>query len=117
MGRSFFCVPPSAANRAALSRAMSASRPIRTSAVFSRTPVNSEARDRIESSMLRVVLIHISVHQLYALIKVRPRFEIGGDDELRRKAPRSRKQGKANGGRRSQTVAASPGVLLESLDQ
>lgn len=99
MGRSFFWVPPSAVNRAALSRAMSASRPIRTSAVFSCTPVNSEARSRIESSMLRVVLMHISMHKLYAPIKVRPRFEIGAttnhDEKLRAPGSREGKRGQA----------------------
>jgi hypothetical protein len=50
-------VPPSLANRCALSRAINASSPMRTSAVFLETPVNRAARRRREGSMLRVVLI------------------------------------------------------------
>lgn len=59
-----FSVLPSAANRAALSRATSASSPILTRAVFSFTPVSLEALSNTASSILSVVLMHISMHDL-----------------------------------------------------
>jgi hypothetical protein len=59
MGQRSFAVPPSLASLLALSRAISASRPILTRAVFYLIPVNSEALPRILSSMLIVVLICI----------------------------------------------------------
>ena len=68
-GLSFFSVPPSAASRRALSRAISASRPRRTRAVFSVTPVNCDARLRSSSSMLSVVLICISMYILCIRVK------------------------------------------------
>jgi hypothetical protein len=55
-------VPPSLANRRALSRAIRASRPMRTNAVFSFTPVNAAALLSISSSMFKVDLIHINMH-------------------------------------------------------
>ncbi len=58
---SFFSVPPSAASLFALSRAMSASSPRRTNAVFSETPVSLSASSRRSSSMFSVVLICTSM--------------------------------------------------------
>jgi|SRR6516225_1033880 len=52
-------VPPSLASRWALSRAINASSPMRTSAVFVVTPVNRAARRRRDGSILRVVLIRM----------------------------------------------------------
>src|SRR6516225_2856651 len=52
-------VPPSLASRWALSRAINASSPMRTSAVFLETPVNRAARRRRDGSILRVVLIRM----------------------------------------------------------
>ncbi len=72
MGRSRFSVPPSAARRLALSLAIKASRPRRTSDVFSLTPVSLAARCRRESSILRVVLICMSMHDQYILVKPYP---------------------------------------------
>jgi len=57
MGPSFFSVPPRAASRRTLSSAINASRPRRTSAVFSSTPVSRRARPSSSSSMLSVVFI------------------------------------------------------------
>lgn len=51
-------VPPRAARRRAASRWMRASRPMRTRAVFSVSPVYSTACASRESSMFSVVLIH-----------------------------------------------------------
>ena len=51
-------VPPSLASRRALSRAINASRPMRTSAVFLETPVNRTARRRRDGSMFKVVRIY-----------------------------------------------------------
>jgi hypothetical protein len=51
-------VPPSFANRRALSRAINASRPMRTRAVFLETPVNRVARRRRIGSMFKVVRIY-----------------------------------------------------------
>ena len=53
--------PPRAARRCALCRATSASSPIRTKVVFSRTPVSREASFRIASSILSVVFIWASM--------------------------------------------------------
>lgn len=61
--------PPRAANRLALRLATKASSPIRTNAVFSDTPVRSDAFFRIASSMLSVVRMHIMMHTSYALVK------------------------------------------------
>ena len=58
--------PPSAANRRAASRSMSASSPILTSAVFSVSPVYSPARASKGSSMLSVVRICMSMHVMDA---------------------------------------------------
>lgn len=51
-------VPPRAARRRAASRSINASSPIRTSAVFSDSPVYSPACASRESSMFNVVLMH-----------------------------------------------------------
>ena len=48
-------VPPSFDSRHALSRAINASRPMRTSAVFLETPVNRAARLMRDASMFKVV--------------------------------------------------------------
>ena len=56
-GRSRFSTPPRAARRRALSRAISASKPACTMAVFSRIPVSCRARSSRSSSMIKVVLI------------------------------------------------------------
>jgi len=56
-------VPPSRANRLAFSSVMSAAKPIRTSAVFSLTPVASAAWRSIRSSILSVVLMQINMYQ------------------------------------------------------
>jgi len=48
-------VPPSRASRRALSRAIKASRPMRTSAVFLETPVRRAARRMRDGSMFKVV--------------------------------------------------------------
>jgi len=50
--------PPRTASFLAASRAISASRPMRTSSVFLRTPVSREAVEIALSSMLRVVRMH-----------------------------------------------------------
>jgi hypothetical protein len=68
IGMSFFSVPPSAASLPALSRAINASRPIRTSAVFSCTPVNSAARDSFSSSMFSVVLTYVSIYEICVFV-------------------------------------------------
>ena len=57
-------VPPRAARRFALSLSMRAVRPARTSAVFSFMPVSSPARSTRRSSILSVVLMHISMHHM-----------------------------------------------------
>lgn len=57
-----FSEPPSRASRRALSRAISASRPKRTKAVFSAIPVNREAFCRSAESMFNVVFICISMY-------------------------------------------------------
>src|SRR5438093_159579 len=61
-----FSVPPSWARRRALSRAMSASSPIRTRAVFSEIPVSLAAWRRSASSMFRVVLMYASICHIHA---------------------------------------------------
>jgi hypothetical protein len=68
-GRRFFIVPPRAARHRALSRAIRDSRPRRTSAVFSRMPVSSDAVRRRPSSMFNVVLICIYMLFLYISVK------------------------------------------------
>jgi hypothetical protein len=60
--RSAGAVPPKAASRRAASRAIKASRPAWTKAVFWRMPVNCEARSSRLSSMISVVLICIHMH-------------------------------------------------------
>lgn len=67
-GRNCGSEPPSLANLRALSAAINASRPKRTREVFSRTPVRLEALSSRSSSMFNVVLIHISMHYLYAYV-------------------------------------------------
>jgi hypothetical protein len=62
MGRSFFSVPPSLASRRLLSRAINASSPRRTRAVFSLIPVSCDAFLMIWSSMFSVVLMCIHMH-------------------------------------------------------
>src|SRR5438093_13764049 len=66
---SFFSVPPKLASRRALSRAMSASRPSFTSAVFSSTPASLAAFLKSSSSILRVVRICINMHDPCTLCK------------------------------------------------
>jgi hypothetical protein len=61
--RSARSVPPRAARRRALSRAMSASKPACTTAVFSRIPVSFWARSSSLSSIIKVVLICTNMHQ------------------------------------------------------
>src|ERR1700683_647248 len=56
--------PPIAANRVAASRAINASNPACTKAVFSSIPVNSRACSINLSLMIKVVLICISMHHL-----------------------------------------------------
>jgi len=62
IARRFFSVAPSSANRLLDSRAMRASRPSRTRAVFSFTPVSSAARFSVSSWMFSVVLMQMSMH-------------------------------------------------------
>jgi hypothetical protein len=64
MGRRSFSVPPSLARRLLLSRAIRASNPRRTKAVFSLRPVKRDAFSKILSSIFSVVLIHINMHYL-----------------------------------------------------
>jgi len=64
-----FSVPPRAARRLALSRAIKASSPIRTSDVFSATPVNLAALRSRESSMFSVVFIWVSMDIPSILVK------------------------------------------------
>ena len=61
--------PPSAASRRAASRAMSASRPACTRAVFSEILVNSEALSTRSSRRMSVVLMHTNMHSLIAAVK------------------------------------------------
>ena len=61
IGRRVFSDPPSAARRLALSRATSASSPARTTAVFSRRPLNWVALTSSASSIFNVVRIYASV--------------------------------------------------------
>jgi hypothetical protein len=62
IGRSCFSVPARLAKRRALSLETKASSPRRTREVFSSTPVSVAARRKRASSMLSVVLMHISMH-------------------------------------------------------
>jgi hypothetical protein len=57
-------LPPKAANRLALSLAIKASSPARTTAVFSAIPLSRAASLNNVSSIFRVVLICISMHDL-----------------------------------------------------
>src|SRR5208283_1464937 len=75
IGDSFFSVPPRSANRLALSFAISASRPILTSAVFSEMPVSLLASLRRPLSILSVVLICINMHHECSVVK-----SLGGDN-------------------------------------
>ena len=59
IGARCFSVPPNTANRRALSRAISASIPIRTNAVFSVTPVSSVAFRINASFICKVVLMYM----------------------------------------------------------
>jgi len=72
MDCSFFSVPPSLASRLLASRAIKASSPSRTKAVFSLIPVIRDALAKISSSMLSVERIHINMHQ--SCIFVNPHF-------------------------------------------
>jgi hypothetical protein len=67
--RRAFSDPPRAASRRALSRAIRASRPAWTIAVFSLKPVRLRALSRRSSSKISVVLICISMAYLYAIFK------------------------------------------------
>ena len=71
MGRRFFSVPPSLARRLLLSRAIRASSPRRTNAVFSLRPVKRDAFSKISSSIFRVVLICINMHHSYIFVNVK----------------------------------------------
>jgi hypothetical protein len=62
MGESPVSVPPNVASRRALSLAMSASRPMRTRAVFSSTPASVAAFRSKVSSMFSVVLMCMNMH-------------------------------------------------------
>jgi IS5 family transposase len=65
-----FSEPPRAASLRALSRAINASRPAWTIAVFSFRPVRLRALARRSSSRISVVLICISMPFGYALIQL-----------------------------------------------
>src|SRR5208337_3000495 len=69
IGDSFFSVPPRSANRLALSFAISASRPILTSAVFSEMPVSLLASLSRPPSILSVVLMCINMHHGCSVVK------------------------------------------------
>ena len=69
-GRRSLSLPPSSARRRALSRAISASSPRRTSEVFSSMPVRLEARRSRRSSIFSVVLICINMHHLSISVKL-----------------------------------------------
>lgn len=69
MGLSCFSVPPRRANVRELSRAISASRPRRTSVVFSRMPVSFSACRMSVSSMLSVVFTVVSLLMMGADVK------------------------------------------------
>ena len=62
MARSPFSDPPSLSSRLLLSRAIKASKPSRTRAVFSLTPTSLDAFSSILSSMFSVVLMCINMH-------------------------------------------------------
>ena len=68
MGRKSFSLPPRAASRRALSRAINACSPCRTREVFSSTPVSRAACRINSSSMWMVVLICMSMHDPYARV-------------------------------------------------
>ena len=89
IGFSAFSVPPSLAKRRALSRAISASSPNRSKAVFSLIPVSSLARLSNPSSMLRVVLICTSMHSKCRLVKPRDPSDQSGHFRIRRARGRS----------------------------
>jgi hypothetical protein len=74
--------PPSAAKRRALWRATRASRPIRTNAVFSFTPVSRDARAKIPSSMLSVVFIHLNMDNSDVFVKVKPDEAVTGKEKV-----------------------------------
>jgi hypothetical protein len=87
MERRPFSVPPSLAKRLLLSRAIRASSPRRTSAVFSLTPVKREALCNISSSMFKVVLMHINMHYLCTYVNqtttlphITSLFDVSGSD-------------------------------------
>ena len=62
--RSLGSLPPKAANRLALSLAIKASSPARTTAVFSAIPLSRAASLKRASSIFKVVLICINMHHL-----------------------------------------------------
>jgi hypothetical protein len=62
-------LPPSETRRCALRRATSASSPMRTNVVFSRTPVSRDASFRIASSILSVVFIHTRMGDMDVCVK------------------------------------------------
>lgn len=86
-GRRSFSLPPRAARRRALSRAMSASSPRRTRAVFSLTPVSRAARRIRLSSTLRVVLICINMHGSCAFVNRRGGASVRSVSKPRRRCP------------------------------
>ena len=63
MDCSFFSVSPSLASRLLASRAIKASSPSRTKAVFSLIPVIRDALAKISSSMFSVERIYMNMHQ------------------------------------------------------
>jgi hypothetical protein len=69
MERRLFSVPPSLASRLLLSRAIKASKPSRTKAVFSLTPVSRDALSNILPSMFSVVRICINMHETCIYVK------------------------------------------------
>jgi len=68
MARRSFSVPPSLARRLLLSRAIRASSPRRTNAVFSLSPVKRDAFSKILSSIFRVVLMCTNMHHSYIYV-------------------------------------------------
>jgi len=85
------CVPPSAASRLPASRAISASSPARTKAVFSWIPVSSLARWSRLSSMINVVRICISMHRTCILVKA---AKLASGDSEARQRPQCRRLGR-----------------------
>ncbi len=69
IGSRLFSVPPSSARRRALSRAIRASSPSRTRAVFSSTPASLAALRSSVSSIFSVVLICMNMHQVSIHVK------------------------------------------------